>query len=78
MSRASPDFDAGALCIEALKQDIGLSVSTSDPATFKRRMYEHMARHPAHKLSILTGPTPSTFFLVKPAAMPEPPAPTNP
>lgn len=70
MPKALPDFDTGALCAQVLQQDIGLSVQTNDPETFKRRMYVHMARHPEHKLRILAGPSKTSFLLVKIEAVP--------
>lgn len=66
---ALPDFDAAALCEEALRHDIGISISTNSPADFKRKLYTHMARHPEHKLSILTGREPNILLLVRPAAV---------
>lgn len=60
------NFDAGALCEAAHAVQLGLSVKTSNGDVFKRRMYEHMARHPSHRLRILSGQTENTFLLVKP------------
>lgn len=65
---SDPHFDCAALCEAVLQQDIGLAVSTNDPATFKRRLYAYMAKNPQHKLSILAGQTANSFLLVKPAA----------
>lgn len=70
MAKPSPDFDAGALCAEVFKQDLGLQITTNDPEKFKRRMYAHMSKNPQDKLAIHAGRTPTTFLLIKQQALP--------
>ncbi len=64
-------FDCGAVCQAALEAAasgaaFGVHVTTNHPAGFRRLMYEHMRKNPAHKLSILQAPGVASKFMLVP------------
>lgn len=73
MPKASPHFDAGALCAAVLAVEVGLQIKTSDPAAFRRIMYKHMRQHPHQKIGIHEVPnSPNRFMLLREASVLEP------
>jgi len=73
-SNTSTHFDVPALCEEALRADLGLVVSTNNPAGFRRILYAHMREAPHHRLHIFADPSSkSRFYLLKqpPSALDE-------
>ena len=59
-------FDAPALLAEVHKQDVGLRVSSNDPANFRRILYETMDAQPMLRCYIYADPTtPSAFYILK-------------
>ena len=60
-------FDPAGICRQALEADLGIIVSTNNPAGFRRVMYKHMREVPAHKCSLRTDPeSASRFFILRP------------
>lgn len=66
MPKAEPHFDQEALLRFVSEQDIGLRVSTNDPAGFRRILYKEMREQPDLRCRILQCPkTPRAFLLMK-------------
>lgn len=63
---SSNHFDAVALLNHVALQDVGLRVSTNDPANFRRILYETISANPALRCFIYADPSShSAFFLLK-------------
>jgi hypothetical protein len=63
---SSKHFDAVALLTHVAQQDVGLRVSTNDPANFRRILYETISAQPMLRCYIYADPSTSqAFYLLK-------------
>jgi hypothetical protein len=64
----SPHFDVVALLTAVHQQDVGLRVSTNNPAGWRRILYEAMRANPLLRCFIYADPrAASAFYIVKTA-----------
>lgn len=66
MPAASHHFDVDALLDAVAQQDVGLVVSTNNPAGFQRLLYQHMRAKPSLRCHVYCAPdSKQKFWLCK-------------
>lgn len=71
MAVSNPHFDAGALLTAVQQQDVGLEVSTNNPAGFRRLLYAHMRAAPALRCHVYQAPDSANKFWLCKSPAPE-------